>query len=129
MWIFGSYLEHHFVGTELCCAPSTCVVHHRPALCTMGGNLPIDGPEQCLVYLALAVDQPFNINSCTQIDLFVARSQHRRIKVQPDMYVQKHQDKLKAVFYTSFNIKKFTCNPSFNMMIYVLKVKSCICLS
>ena len=33
--VCGSYIVHHFVGTWLCCAPSTCVVHHRPVLCTM----------------------------------------------------------------------------------------------
>ncbi len=26
---------HHLVSTGLLCAPLTCVVHHRPALCTM----------------------------------------------------------------------------------------------
>ncbi len=35
MWVCGSYHVHHFVGTELCCAPSPCVVHHWPALCTI----------------------------------------------------------------------------------------------
>ena len=26
--ICGTYVVHHFVGTQLCCAPLTCVVHH-----------------------------------------------------------------------------------------------------
>ena len=30
----GKFLVHHFVGIELCYAPSTCIVHHWPALCT-----------------------------------------------------------------------------------------------
>ncbi len=28
VWICGSYAVHHFNGTELCCAPLTCIVHH-----------------------------------------------------------------------------------------------------
>ena len=28
VWLCGTYVVHHFNGTELCCAPSTCVVHH-----------------------------------------------------------------------------------------------------
>ncbi len=35
VWVCGSYLVQHFVDTELCCAPLTCFVHYRPALCTM----------------------------------------------------------------------------------------------
>ena len=31
--ICGTYVVHHFDGTELRCAPLTCVVHHQPALC------------------------------------------------------------------------------------------------
>ena len=34
-WVCGTYVVHHFNGLELPCAPSTCIVHHRPALCTM----------------------------------------------------------------------------------------------
>ncbi len=26
--VFETYILHHFVGTGLCCAPLTCVVHH-----------------------------------------------------------------------------------------------------
>ncbi len=26
---------HHLIGTGLHCAPLTCIVHHRPALCNM----------------------------------------------------------------------------------------------
>ena len=33
--ICRTYVVHHFVSTELLCAPSTCVVHPWPALCTM----------------------------------------------------------------------------------------------
>ncbi len=36
-WASGSYVVHHFNGRackELCCAAQTCVVHHRPVLCT-----------------------------------------------------------------------------------------------
>ncbi len=29
---------HHFNGTELRCAPSVCIVHHRRALCIMAHN-------------------------------------------------------------------------------------------
>ena len=35
IWVCESYVEHHLNGTELHCAPSTCIVHHRPASCTM----------------------------------------------------------------------------------------------
>ena len=35
VWVCESYIAHHLVGTGLCCKPPTCVVHHRPALCTM----------------------------------------------------------------------------------------------
>ena len=36
----GTMVVRHFVGTGLCCAPlhcapSACVVHHQPALCTL----------------------------------------------------------------------------------------------
>ena len=34
-WVCGSYIVHHFNGTEFCCAPSTCVVHHSHVLCTI----------------------------------------------------------------------------------------------
>ncbi len=39
--VYGSYVVHQFNGTELHCAPLTCVVHHWPALWTMlhKGNL------------------------------------------------------------------------------------------
>ncbi len=30
-----TYIVHHFMGTGLCCAPVTCIVHHQPALCTV----------------------------------------------------------------------------------------------
>ncbi len=30
-----SYVVHHLVSTGLCCAPSACVVHHQPLVCTM----------------------------------------------------------------------------------------------
>ncbi len=35
VWVFETYnyAVHNFNGTELHCAPSTCVVHHRLALC------------------------------------------------------------------------------------------------
>ena len=33
---FETYLGHHPVSTGLRCAPSTSVVHHQLALCTMG---------------------------------------------------------------------------------------------
>ena len=38
-WVCGTYIVHHFNGTKLCCAPSTCIciMHNRPALCTMVG--------------------------------------------------------------------------------------------
>ncbi len=35
VWVCDSYVAHHPVGTGLCCAPQTCVVHHRAALSTM----------------------------------------------------------------------------------------------
>ncbi len=35
VWVCESYVVHHLVGTGLYCAPPTCVVHHRAALCTM----------------------------------------------------------------------------------------------
>ena len=28
VWVCGSYIVHHLNGTELCCAPPTCTVHH-----------------------------------------------------------------------------------------------------
>ena len=31
----GTYIVHQYNGTELHCAPSICIVHHRPALCAM----------------------------------------------------------------------------------------------
>ncbi len=41
VYVCGTYIVRHLNGTELRCAPSTCVVHHRPvflhqqpALCT-----------------------------------------------------------------------------------------------
>ncbi len=36
VWVCGTYITsmHHFVGTGLRCAPSTCIVYHRPAVCT-----------------------------------------------------------------------------------------------
>ncbi len=33
--ICGTYIVHHFNGTGLRCAPLTCIVHHRPELCTI----------------------------------------------------------------------------------------------
>ena len=33
--VYETYIVHHLVGTGLCCAPPTCVVHHRAVLCTM----------------------------------------------------------------------------------------------
>ncbi len=37
VWLCGTYVTvvHHFNSTDLPCAPSTCIVHHRPVLCTM----------------------------------------------------------------------------------------------
>ncbi len=35
IWVCVTYIVHHFNGTELSCAPSTCIVHQRPALCTI----------------------------------------------------------------------------------------------
>ncbi len=32
--VCGTYVVHHFNGTELCCTPLTCVVHHRPTFWT-----------------------------------------------------------------------------------------------
>ena len=29
VWVCGTYFVHHFNGTELCCAPPTCNVHHE----------------------------------------------------------------------------------------------------
>ncbi len=34
VWVCESYFLHHLPGTGVCCAPLTCVVHHR-ALCIM----------------------------------------------------------------------------------------------
>ena len=34
-WVCATYIVHHFNSTELCCAPSTCVVHDQPPVCTM----------------------------------------------------------------------------------------------
>ena len=31
IWVCETYVVHHFVGTGLCCAPPTCIVHHWPA--------------------------------------------------------------------------------------------------
>ena len=35
IWVCETGVVHHLVSTGLHCAPSTCVVHHQPALCTM----------------------------------------------------------------------------------------------
>ena len=35
VWICESYVVHHLNGTGLCYAPLTCIVHDRPAMCTM----------------------------------------------------------------------------------------------
>ncbi len=34
IWDCETYVVHHLVSTGLCCAPSTCIVHHQPALYT-----------------------------------------------------------------------------------------------
>ncbi len=35
VWVCGTYIVHHYKGTELNCAPFTCILHHQTALCTM----------------------------------------------------------------------------------------------
>ena len=35
VWVCETFVVHHLNGTGLHCAPPTCIVHHRPALCTV----------------------------------------------------------------------------------------------
>ena len=34
-WVCETYIVHHFLETGPCCAPPTCIVHHRPVLCNI----------------------------------------------------------------------------------------------